>query len=92
MYNFYIDFENYWKLLVINLSWIIISWFHPYMHYIGLPTSSYLPVVLESLTFPQGTGKTRMNTKIKPMLITSMKLDGYSSKLPIILIIHKFVC
>ena len=68
MYNFYIDIENYWQPLVINLSWIIISLHRPYMHYIGLPTSSYLSAVLQYLTFPQGTDKTTMNTKIKPIL------------------------
>ena len=38
------------------------------MHYIGLPTSSYLSVVLRSLTFPHGTDKARMNTKINRIL------------------------
>ena len=70
MYNFNIDIESYWKLLVINWIWKIISWYHPYicMHYIGLPTSSFLSVVLWSLTIPHGTDKARMNAKIKWIL------------------------
>ena len=38
------------------------------MHYIGLPTSSYISVVLRNLTFTNGTDKTRMNPKIKQIL------------------------
>ena len=60
------------------------------MHYIGLPTSSYLSVVLRSLTFPHGTDKARMNTKLIEYLL-SMKLDGYSFELPTLLLIHRFV-
>ena len=66
--SFFIGIENYWNLLLINLSWIIITWYHPYMHYIGVPTSNYLSVVRQSLNFPQRTNKTRMNTKIIPIL------------------------
>ena len=70
MYNLNIDIESYWKLLVINWIWKIISWYHPYicMHYIGLPTSSFLSVVLWSLAIPHGTDKARMNAKIKWIL------------------------
>ena len=71
MYNFNIDIESYWKLLVINWIWKIISWYHPYIwiHYIGLPTSSFLSVVLWNLTIPHGTDKAIMNAKIKWILI-----------------------
>ena len=71
MFDFNIDIESYWKLLVINWIWKIISWYHPYtcMHYNGLPTSSYLSVVLWSLTIlAHGTDKARMNVKIKSIL------------------------
>ena len=50
------------------------------MHSIGLPTSSYISVVLRSLTFTNGTDKTRMNPKIKQIL-PSIKLGGYSFEL-----------
>ena len=70
MYDFNIDIESYWKILVINWIWKIISWYQLYicMHYIGLPTSSFLSVVLWSLTIPHGTDKARMNAKIKWIL------------------------
>ena len=70
MYNFNIDIESYWKLLVINWIWKIISLYQPYicMHYIVLPTSSFLSVVRWSLTIPHGTDKVRMNAKIKWIL------------------------
>ena len=70
MYNFNIDTESYWKLLVINWIWKIISWYHPHicMHYIGLPTSSFLWIVHWSLTILHGTDKARMNAKIKWIL------------------------
>ena len=61
IYDFYIA-------LLINWRWIITSWDGPYMNYIGLPTSSYLSVVHWNLTFPHGTDKVRMDTKIKWIL------------------------
>ena len=66
-------------VLLINWFQIIISWDDTCMHYIGLPTSSYLWVVLWSLTFTPGTDKARMRAKNK--WIPSMKVDGYSFEL-----------
>ena len=53
------------------------------MHYIDLPTSSYLTVVLWSLTVLHRANRARMQEWIPKLseYLSSVKLDGYSSNL-----------
>ena len=55
-----VDTESYWKLLLINWSWIIISWHHSYALY----WFTYLKLLISSAFKSQ----LRMNTKIKWIL------------------------
>ena len=50
------------------------------MHYVGLPTSSYISAVLRSLPFTNGTDKRERIQKLSKYL-PSIKLGGYSFEL-----------